>query len=77
MVELKNGHIRKKSHPKVANSRDIAGERKKKTEKKQKNPAVGTKSANGGEMPFIQTNSHVFLPNEDITNKGNTCSVFV
>ena len=34
MVGLKNGHIRKKSHPKVVNPRDIAGERKKKKKKK-------------------------------------------
>ena len=29
MVGLKNGHIRKKSHPKMVNPRDIAGERRR------------------------------------------------
>ena len=36
MVGLKNGHIRKKSHPKMVNPRDIVGERTKKKKKKKR-----------------------------------------
>ena len=58
VVGLKNGHIRKKSHPKVVNPRDIAGERKK---KKKKDRSAWCTKGNSAEFASSENCAGIFL----------------